>query len=85
MSERIPSESLTVRNPDEWEAEARAFAAELVALGKRPWFEVRWPAPEWLDADAAAAWLAAQEEAFDAIELVDGVFVTVPPYRELLR
>tara|TARA_R100000365_G_C2746946_1_gene76471 strand:- start:1571 stop:1831 length:261 start_codon:yes stop_codon:yes gene_type:complete len=79
----LPSESLTIRNPDGWEAEARAFAADMIARGERPWFEVRWPAPDGLSAEDAAVWMAEQEATFDAIELVDGVFVTVPPYAEL--
>lgn len=80
---RTPTASLTITNPDEWEAEARAFADELIAQGERPWFEVRWPAPPRLTGDEAAEWLARQEQTYDALELVDGAFVTLPPYAEL--
>lgn len=78
-----PTESLTITNPDDWEAEAHAFASELVARGERPWFEIRWPAPARLDPEAAAAWLERQEDTFDAVELIDGEFHTLPPYAEL--
>ena len=78
-----PTARLEVKNPDEWEAEAFAFAAELIGRGERPWFEVRWPAPPRLEPDEAAAWLERQEDTFDALEYVDGEFRTLPPYAEL--
>lgn len=88
MSDKIPTRSLTIQAPDNWEAEAREFAEQLVAAGERPWFEVRWPAPDRLDDKAKAEWLDRQERlegvgTFDAIELVNGVFKTVPSYAEL--
>ncbi len=78
-----PTASLIVQDPDNWEAEARAFAAELEAKGERPWFELRYPAPARLDPLAAAEWLERQEGTYDAVELVDGQFITLPPYAEL--
>lgn len=78
-----PTASLTITNPDLWEVEARAFADELIAKGERPWFELRWPAPERLTDEERAAWLARQEDTYDALELVDGVLVTLPPYADL--
>lgn len=80
---KTPTASLTVQDPENWEAEYRAFADELIAKGERPWFEVRWPVPPRLEEEEAAAWLARQEDTYDAVELIDGVFVTLPPYAEL--
>lgn len=79
----IPTAALTIKNPEQWEAEAFSFAAELIGRGERPWFEVRWPAPERLEPAEAQAWLERQEETFDALEYVDGEFRTLPPYAEL--
>lgn len=80
---RIPSAALTVTDPDNWEEEATNFAAELIVRGERPWFELRYPAPAHLPLAEQHEWLARQEETFDAIELVAGEFVTLPPYAEL--
>lgn len=52
--------------------------------GERRWCEVFYPAPEHLSPQERAAWNAAQLGAFDAVELVDGVLVTLPPYEELV-
>jgi hypothetical protein len=84
-SSATPTASLTIKDPDDWEAEARAFAAELEAKGERPWFEVRWPAPPRLTPEEEAAWLERQEDTYDALELVDGELVTLPPYAELIE
>lgn len=78
-----PTASLTIKDPDAWEIEALALAAELIDKGERPWFEVRWPAPAHLTPAEQHEWLAAQEKTFDAIELVNGEFVTLPSYAEL--
>lgn len=78
-----PTASLTIKDRDNWEAEALALAAELIVRGERPWFEVRWPAPEHLSPAEQHQWLADQEGTYDALELVDDVFVTLPPYSEL--
>jgi len=43
------------------------------------WF----PAPAHLSADEARDWEDRQGDAFDAVELVDGEIVTLPPYTEL--
>ena len=88
MSDKIPTRSLQVTDPDNWEAEALDLAEQLVAAGERPWFELRWPAPEKLTDEEKAEWLDRQERlegsgTFDAVELVDGVFQTVPSYAEL--
>ncbi len=88
MSDKIPTRSLQVIDPDNWENEALDFAQQLVAAGERPWFEVRYPAPEKLTDEEKAEWLDRQESlegvgTYDAIEYVDGVFVTLPPYAEL--
>lgn len=79
----IPTAVLQIQDPDNWHAEATALAEELIAKGERPWFEVRYPAPERLSDEEKAAWLERQNDTFDALELVDGSFVTVPPYAEL--
>lgn len=76
----LPKRSLTIKNPQRWEVEAREFAAALIANGERAWFEVRWPPP---NGKSPEEWEAAQDDTFDAIELVDGVFLTLPPYSEL--
>lgn len=52
--------------------------------GERRWCEVFYPAPAHLSGQERALWDAAQEETFDAVELVDGVLVTLPPYEELV-
>lgn len=85
MSDKIPTESLSVLDADNWEAEATAFAEKLIADGKRPWFEVRWPAPEHLTPIEQEQWLARQEDTFDALEYnpTTGMFTTLPPYAEL--
>lgn len=88
----IPTERLYVQDADNWEAEARAFAEKLVQEGKRPWFEVFYPTPEtalkngmtdeeWQDRQANLN----GEGTYDAIELVNGVFVTLPPYKVLTK
>ena len=71
-----------------------AFARGLVEQGKRPWFEVHYPAPDHLTDDEAAEWLGRARDSFDALELVNfeldakgravgGELVTLPPYAEL--
>lgn len=86
----IPTERLYVQDADNWEAEARAFAEKLIQEGKRPWFEVFYPAPSHLTEAQKTEWLDRQENqegvgTFDAIELVNGVFVTLPPYAVLQK
>lgn len=67
----LPTEKLVIRNVDEANDEIRAFAAELVVKGKRPWFEV------WYPKTTAAT--------FDAVEVDDdGTITTLPPYSELV-
>lgn len=74
---QIPTERYTVRDPDHANEEITAYLKGLAADGKEPCCEVRYPAPAHVD---AAEWLARQEQAFDAIELVDGELRTLPPY-----
>lgn len=85
-----PTKRLDIVNPDEWEAEARAFAEQIAESEgtRRPCFELRYPAPAQLDDDEAAAWLARQDDTFDAIcvdldDDSDAAIVTLPPYSEL--
>lgn len=90
MSDKIPTRSLVITDPANWEQQAREFAQELIAAGERPWFEVRYPAPDRLTDDEQAEWLDRQERlegvgTYDAIELVDGHFVSLPPYAELAK
>lgn len=85
---KTPHRRLMIQDRDNWEAEARAFAALLAEQGERPWFEVFYPAPEHLDEEEQTWWLERQANldgvgTFDAVELVDGQFVTLPPYTEL--
>ena len=44
----------------------RQFAVDLISSGKRPLFEVWYP--------------QTTQDTFDVLELVDGQFVTAPPY-----
>lgn len=76
MSDRA-TERLNIQLPetamerDELDAIAneqiRQFAVDLIAAGKRPLFEVWYP--------------TTTQDTFDVLELVDGQFVTAPPYR----
>lgn len=87
----IPTDRLTVVDPNAWADEARAFAESVAERQgtRQPIFEVFWPAPAHLDSAAAAAWLAKQQDHFDAVRFdLDapvGVWpiVTLPPYSEL--
>lgn len=78
----IPTHRLDVVDPADANAEILTFAAELEAKGERPRFEVRYPAPEGVDLDEYAA---ADEETFDAVEVVNGEIRTLPPYSELRK
>lgn len=81
----IPTAILTIRDEDNWQEEMLAYARTLKGIGERPWFEVRWPAPVRLSEEQAAAWLERQNEIYDAVEVIDGVVHTLPPYAELLK
>lgn len=81
---KIPTESLSIQDPANANEEILSFAAELEARGERPWFEIRYPAPDYLTDAQQDEWRAAQEEVFDAVEIVDGEIRTLPPYSELL-
>ena len=87
----IPTDRLTVVDPDAWADEARAFAESLAEKQgtRKPSFEVFWPAPSHLDEAGAAAWLAKQADHFDAVtfdlDAPVGVWpiVTLPPYDQI--
>ena len=75
----IPTEKLTIIAPTDpltdFDRAAleqiRAFAAELVVRGERPWFEVWYP--------------SSTADDFDAVEVAeDGTITTLPPYTELV-
>lgn len=85
MTDLIPTKKLFIRNPDSWEEEMLEFGSQLAEAGERPWFEVRWPAPVNLSAEQARAWIERQEDTYDAVEVIDGVIHTLPPYAELLE
>lgn len=76
-----PTRRYTVRDPDRANEEITAFLMGLTEQGERPWCEVRYPAPNHVQDEGA--WLAEQENTFDALELVDGELRTLPPYAEL--
>lgn len=58
----------------------RAFADELRAAGKRPWFEVWYPGDEGRVAEGESQW----DRTGDAVEVAeDGTITTLPPYAEL--
>lgn len=81
----VPIHRCRVIDPGKAMEEIRAFLERLAAEGERPWCEVWYPAPEHLDAADASDWDARQADTFDAVELVDGEIVTLPPYTELLE
>ena len=84
MSDLIPDISIHISNPENAVEEMKSFAQGLKNSGARPWFEVRYPAPEGLSHEEKSRWLEAQEAVYDAVELIDGEIVTLPPYSELL-
>lgn len=84
MTNLIPTRSLQITDVDNWEEEMLAFASKLEQLGERAWFEVRWPAPVSLTQEEALAWVLRQEDTYDAVEVVNGVIRTLPPYAELI-
>jgi hypothetical protein len=79
----VPTRRLRVNDPEQAMDEIRAYLEGPAAAGERPWCEVWYPAPDQLTPDEQAAWEAAQPATFDAVELVDGEIVTLPPYAEL--
>lgn len=82
---KIPTERLYVQNVDNAGVEIFAFLGKLAAEGKRPWCEVHYPAPTHLFPEQKAEWEKRQLDTFDAVELVDGQIVTLPPYAELMK
>uniref|UniRef100_A0AAU7J7Z0 Uncharacterized protein n=2 Tax=unclassified bacterial viruses TaxID=12333 RepID=A0AAU7J7Z0_9VIRU len=64
--------------------EIRHHLGLLAEKGERPWAEVVYSPPEELTEEQSATWLASVEDTFDAVELVDGEIVTLPPYSELV-
>ena len=85
MTDKLPTHSLSIVEPiDSWELQMLSFAKHLEDQGERTWFEVRWPAPKDLSEEEKVKWLAKQEEVYDAVEVIDGEIVTLPPYGVLL-
>lgn len=78
----LPTHRVTVVNTENAIVEIRAFLEELAAEGERPWAEVFYPPPAHVDPET---WAHEQGAACDAIELVDGELVTLPPYVELIE
>ena len=61
----------------------RAFADELRAAGKRPWFEVAYPGDEAIDPEGDGT-TTVWDRSGDAVEVADdGTITTLPPYAEL--
>ncbi len=84
--ERLPSRRIHVIDVPNADTEIRAFLGRLKAEGVRPWCEVFFPAPTHLTGAERDQWLADQDNAFDAVEMLeDGTLVTLPPYTELLE
>mgnify|MGYP003632368720 CR=1 FL=1 len=77
-----PTSKLRIINPDDADREMRAYAQRLQDAEERPWFEVRWPNPSY-SGKTYEEWEADQEGTYDAVELIDGEFHTLPPYAEL--
>ena len=82
--EATQTERLYVQDADNACVEIFAFLGNLAEQGKRPWAEIFYPPPARLAPVDRADWEARQLDAFDAIELVDGELVTLPPYAELV-
>lgn len=82
--ETLPTRRCRVIDPENAVEEIRAFL-EATPAGERAWCEVWYPAPAHLTPEQKAKWEAAQPDAFDAVELVDGALVTLPPYSELVK
>lgn len=78
-----PTSRIRIIDRDNANEEITAHLERLAAEGERPWCEVFYPAPTHLTAAEREQWETAQHDAFDAVELVDGVIVTLPPYAEL--
>ena len=83
MADLIPKRRCRVIDPERAMEEIRAFLDGLASEGERPWCEVWFPASEHLSTDEVLAWEERQADTFDAVELVDGEIVTLPPYAEL--
>ena len=83
MSEKIPSHKLQIIATENANEEILAFARGLEAEGKRPWFEVRYPAPVGLTYEEIVQFEDDQELVYDAVEVVDGEIRTLPSYEEL--
>lgn len=79
----LPTLRFRVTDPDDAVSEITTFLQGLPD-GERRWCEVLYPAPAHLSAQERALWDAAEEDTFDAVELIDGVLVTLPPYEELV-
>lgn len=79
--EELPTRRCRVIDADNALDEIRSFL-ESTPEGERPWCEVWYPAPEHRDPEE---WDREQAETFDAVELVDGEIVTLPPYEEMSR
>lgn len=77
----VPTRRVRVINPDDAMTEIRVFLERLTADGERPWCEVWYPRPSHFDG-TDEQWDELQAGTFDAVELVDGVIVTLPPYTE---
>lgn len=78
--ESRPTAKCVIDNVDNAGSEIFAFLGKLAAEGKRPWCEVHYPAPARLTPAEKAAWELRQLDTFDAVELIDGQIVTLPPY-----
>jgi len=88
MSESLlPVAKLHIGDIERANEEILAYAETLVAMGERPWFEVYYPAPAHLTEEEAAQWHADQEYenggTFDAVEVINGEILTLPPYSVL--
>lgn len=81
--ESRPTAKCVIDNVDNAGSEIFAFLGKLAVEGERPWCEVHYPAPTHLTPSEKAAWELRQLDTFDAVELVDGQIVTLPPYAEL--
>lgn len=79
--EELPTRRCRVIDPDNAVEEVRAFL-EATPEGERRWCEVWFPAPPHRD---PVEWDREQADTFDAVELVDGEIVTLPPYAEMTR
>lgn len=88
MTTLIPTAKLRIIDASNANEEILSFARNLQAEGERPWFEVRYPSPDYLTEEESLEWQARQETldgegTYDAVEVINGEIIALPDYRTL--